>query len=69
VWIGECKERAFVAITDLLLLSMFLSLSPQVREASAVAAVRGESRDMATLQVSYNNCKFIVFKINHCLIN
>jgi hypothetical protein len=40
-----------MAIADLILLSMFLSVSPQVREASAVAAVRGEPKDISTLIV------------------
>jgi integrator complex subunit 1 len=53
-WLGECRERAFMAIADLILLSMFLSVSPQVREASAVAAVRGEPKDISTLIVCWN---------------
>lgn len=48
-WPAEFKERAFLAIVDLIMLSMFLSISPQVREASMV---RGDSKDQTTLNVS-----------------
>lgn len=48
VWPAEFKERAFLAIVDLIQLSMFLSVTPQVREASMV---RGDSKDQTTLNV------------------
>lgn len=48
IWPNEFKERAFLAIADLIMLSMFLSVSPQVREA---AMVRGDSKDQTTLNV------------------
>lgn len=48
----ESKDRMFASIADLMCLSMFLGISPQVKEAAALVA-RGDKKEIATLQVGF----------------
>lgn len=45
----EYRDRVFYAIGDLLCLSMFLGISPQVKEAAQLLS-RGDKKEIATLQ-------------------
>ncbi|KAK3862242.1 hypothetical protein Pcinc_031873 [Petrolisthes cinctipes] len=45
----EFKERMFHSITDLIILTMFVAISPQVRE-SAAQMYRGEPRDLESVR-------------------
>ncbi|CAG7822634.1 unnamed protein product [Allacma fusca] len=49
---SEIRDRTFMAITDLILLCMFLSLSPAVRES---AVLKGDSKDMSTIHTFHAN--------------
>ncbi|KAG7214008.1 hypothetical protein KM043_001378 [Ampulex compressa] len=49
----EFKERVFISIADLLCLCMLLAISPQVKEAAALAQ-RGDKKDVALLHQFQN---------------
>lgn len=57
----EFKERVFISIADLLCLCMLLAISPQVKEAVALAQ-RGDKKDIALLHQFQNMVATIQFE-------
>lgn len=57
----EFKERVFISIADLLCLCMLLAISPQVKEAAALAQ-RGDKKDIALLHQFQNMVATIQFE-------